>query len=113
MRRDRNRALPCVRVRTPSSAESRNRSCETSADGWWSTRTRGRWVREIGSNPASRSHHEHAFARRVGGKQTVCLVGLVQFPAMGEQAVDVDLAVEDEARAFRLADRGKGPGSDE
>src|SRR5260370_40234377 len=32
---------------------------------------------------------------------------------MGEQAVDVDLAIDDEACAFRLADRGKSPGSNQ
>src|SRR5438045_3247931 len=46
--------------------------------------------------------------------RTVCgLLGLLQFPLMREQLLDIDLAVEDELRAFGLAHLREGPGRDD
>src|SRR5215813_7967554 len=54
-----------------------------------------------------------AFAGRLRVEQFVGLVGLVERPAMGEQRLDIDAAIGDEAGAFLLADRGEGPRRDD
>ena len=59
------------------------------------------------------SHQEHAFA---GGLPVEHLVGgarFLQLPAVGEQLVDIDFAVRNEARALRLADGRERPGPDD
>src|SRR6185312_17022359 len=46
-------------------------------------------------------------------EQLIGLRGLIQRPAMGEQAVDVDPAPRDEVGALRLADARERPGRDQ
>src|SRR5688572_30839077 len=58
------------------------------------------------------SEQEDALAGSLGVEQLVGLVGLVEGPALGEQALDVDAAVSDEACALALDHRGEGPGAD-
>src|SRR5688572_4065640 len=53
--------------------------------------------------------HEHALARRLRIEQPIRLLRLVDLEAMGEQLLERDLAVCDEARAFLLTHRGEGP----
>ncbi|MGH6942667.1 MAG: hypothetical protein ACREH6_00410, partial [Geminicoccaceae bacterium] len=52
---------------------------------------------------------EHAFAGGLGVEQPIGLVRLVKRPALSEQAVDIDLAIGDEARALGLVHAGKRP----
>src|SRR5216684_116271 len=59
------------------------------------------------------SHQEHALARALPVEQAVGFLGLVECPAMGEEAVDIDLARRDEVGAFGLADAREGPGRDD
>src|SRR5690349_20726243 len=64
-----------------------------------------------GEEEIGASHQEDALAARLAVEEAVGLLGLVERPAMGEEAVDVDLAVGDEAGAFGLADGREGPGA--
>src|SRR3546814_74198 len=66
-----------------------------------------------GSGRVSGSEQEHALSGGLPVEQAIGFGGLLQRPAIGEQVVDVDLAVGDEGRAFRLPDRGEGPGADQ
>src|SRR6185437_3118588 len=60
-----------------------------------------------------RSHQEDALAGALAVEQPIGLLGLIERPAMGEQAVDVDPASRDEVGAFGLADAREGPGRDQ
>src|ERR671918_2580426 len=63
-------------------------------------------------SPARRSEQEHALAGRLGVEQSIGLGRLIEGVAMGEQALDVDLAIGDEARALGLDHAREGPGAD-
>src|SRR5260370_4943553 len=63
-----------------------------------------------GPAPGRASHQEDALAGRLRVEQAIGLLGLFQFPAVGEQAFDIDLALGDETRAFALALPRKRPG---
>src|SRR5215475_6546646 len=52
---------------------------------------------------------EYPFAGGLGVEETVGLFGLVEVPAMGEEAAQRNLAVGDEARALLLAGIGERP----
>src|SRR5262249_54824643 len=59
------------------------------------------------------SHQEHALAVDLFVEQLIGLLGLVELPAMGEQLIDIDAALDREARAFGLDDVRKRPGGDQ
>ena len=48
-------------------------------------------------------HQEHALAGGLGVEQAIGLFRLVELPLMREQAVDIDLVLDAEARAIGLA----------
>ena len=50
-----------------------------------------------------------AFAGSLVVEQFVSFLGLVEFPLVREQPVDVDLAIGDVARAIGLSDGGESP----
>src|ERR1700719_4028959 len=58
-------------------------------------------------------HQKHTFAAGLAVEQPVGLVGLRKLPAIGEQMLDVDLVVGDEARAVGLDGRGESPPADD
>src|SRR5271154_3557364 len=58
-------------------------------------------------------HQENALAGSLSIEQAVGFVRLVELPLMGEEAVDVDFAFDDEARAVGLALPRKGPGAND
>src|SRR6516165_7368675 len=58
-------------------------------------------------------HQEHALAGGLGVEQTIGLFGLVELPAAGEQLLDIDLALDDKARAVGLPLPREGPGADD
>src|SRR5207302_6163949 len=53
------------------------------------------------------------FAGGLRVEQAIGLFCLVELPLMGEEAVDVDLALDDEARTVGLALPREGPGADD
>src|SRR6266571_7014336 len=60
-----------------------------------------------------RSHQEHALAVDLLVEQLVGLLGLVELPAMGEELIDIDAALDRETRAFGLDDIRERPGCDQ
>src|SRR6266436_6779313 len=61
----------------------------------------------------SASHQENAFAVRLLVEQLISLLRLVERPAVREQSVDIDLALDAELRALGLDDGGEGPRGDQ
>src|SRR5438128_2124484 len=59
------------------------------------------------------SHQEDALAGGLGVEEAIGFLRLVQFPLVGEEAVDIDLAVDDKLRAVGLALPGEGPRGDD
>ena len=47
-------------------------------------------------------HQEHALAGGLGVEEAIGLLRLVEFPAVGEELFDIDVALDDKARAVRL-----------
>src|SRR6185437_8177834 len=64
-------------------------------------------------NDAIASHQEYTLAVDLLVEQLIGLLGLVELPAMGEQLIDVDAALDRKARAFGLDDVRKCPGCDQ
>ena len=56
---------------------------------------------------------DHAFARGLRIEQPVRFLGLLELPAVREEAVDVDAAIGDVAGAVGLADGREGPRADQ
>jgi hypothetical protein len=53
--------------------------------------------------PAGLGHHEYAFAARLLIKHPIRLLRLRKFPAVGEQVLDRNFSIGDEACAFGLS----------
>src|SRR5260370_12197057 len=58
-------------------------------------------------------HQKDTFAAGLAVEQPIGLLRLRKLPAVREQTIDGDLAIEDEARAIGLDDCGEGPGADD
>jgi hypothetical protein len=71
------------------------------------------WTASLFRRARFASHQENAFAVRLPVEQLVGLLRLVERPAVREQLVDIDLAVDAELRALGLDDGGEGPGRDQ
>src|SRR5882757_2666250 len=61
----------------------------------------------------SASNQEDAFAVRLLVEQRVSLLRLAERPAVREQLVDIDLALDAELGALGLDDSGESPGCDQ
>src|SRR5262249_14505788 len=68
----------------------------------------GRAVRNERGRPFS-SEEEDALAGGLGVEEAVCLLGLIQVEPVGEDLLERNLAVRDEARALPLARGAEGP----
>src|SRR5713226_1427476 len=71
------------------------------------------WTASLFLRTRSASHQENAFAVRLLVEQLVGLLRLVECPAVREQLVDIDLALDAELGALGLDDGGESPGSDQ
>src|SRR5260370_31576637 len=71
------------------------------------------WTASLFLRARSASHQENAFAVRLLVEQLISLLRLVERPAVREQLVDIDLALDAERRALGLDDGGESPGRDQ
>src|SRR5258708_27255900 len=71
------------------------------------------WTASLFLRARSASHQENTFAVRLLVEQRVGLLRLVERPAVREQLVDIDLALDAELRALGLDDGGESPGRDQ
>src|SRR5262249_4697383 len=58
-------------------------------------------------------YQEHALAGGLCVEQAIGLLCLVELPAVGKEALDIDLALDNEACAVGLALPREGPGADD
>src|SRR5689334_20755456 len=58
---------------------------------------------------AALRHFKNAFAAALAVKQPVGVLGLSELPALGEQVVDRNFSLRDEACTFRLSDFRERP----
>src|SRR5258708_27331431 len=71
------------------------------------------WTASLFLRARSASHQENAFAVRLLVEQLISFLRLVERPAVREQSVDIDLALDAERRALGLDDGGESPGRDQ
>src|SRR5260370_20713827 len=71
------------------------------------------WTASLFLRARSASHQEDAFAVRLLIEQLISLVRRVERPAVREQPVDIDLALDAERSALGLDHGGESPGRDQ